>query len=128
MISASCAASSASCGEAQSDPAKRCTCGCEPEITAASDATSPSCAALITGSAGQDVRGIYLPSRASGPPEAHELACALGASDADTNVRVVMCIRARTDRKGFIIGVNEPASRVGGYGVVVESVNVSVFE
>jgi len=39
-----------------------------------------------------------------------------------------MCIRARTDRKGFIIGVNEPASRVGGYGVVVESVNVSVFE
>src|SRR4051794_11709318 len=60
MISASCAASSASCGEAQSEPAKRCTCGCEPEITAASDGTSPSCAALITDSAGQDagVMGI----------------------------------------------------------------------
>src|SRR4051794_38820918 len=62
MISASCAASSASWGVAHSDPAKRCTCGCEPEITAASDATSPSCAALITFSVGQDVRAIYLKS------------------------------------------------------------------
>src|SRR3954451_15714760 len=55
MISASWAASSASCGEAQSEPAKRCTCGCEPEITAASDATSPACGGLITGSVGHDV-------------------------------------------------------------------------
>src|SRR3954451_8786350 len=97
MISASCAASSASCGVAQSEPVKRCTCGCEPEITAASDATSPSCAALITGSVGQEVRGIYLPSRAPAPPQQHERARAQEQGGDDENNRESGHVHKRMD-------------------------------
>src|SRR5688572_21695357 len=86
-MSASCAASSASCGEAHSEWANLRTCGCEPDTRAAIEAVSPRWAARTTCSPGHFASAIgAAPSAQDGDgAQADEHGRADGGDDSDSH-------------------------------------------